>query len=178
MKRFLLTLPLLVLLAASCGDSEPEVAAIDATTTTAPTTTAAPTTAAETTAAPTTAAETTEAPTADAVGYELVEWTLSGPTEIPAGSVTFEVMNVGENTHEFTIAKGDSYESLPQLANGAVDEEALGADFIGRSEKIDAGQTMEVTFDLEPGSYVFMCNIQFGPNSHASAGQVLSVTVS
>jgi hypothetical protein len=172
MKRFIAILSLLALLAAACGDSESEPAATDA-----PTTTAAP----DTTEAP----EVTEpaeepgddAPAGEVVEVELVEWAVNAPAEITGGTVSFNVTNIGENSHEFTIVRGESYESLPLLGNGAVDEAALGDDFLGRTETFDAGSTITATFDLEPGSYVFLCNISFGPNSHAKAGQVLSVTV-
>ena len=178
MKRIPIALAALTLLLSACGGSDDSATAE---TTEAPTTaptTAAPTTAAPTTAAPATEAPTTEAPAAGAsVDVELVEWVLNAPTEIASGSTTFSVSNTGENTHEFVIVRGESYDSLPQLDNGAVDEDALGADVIGRSDKVDSGGSTEATFDLEPGSYVFLCNIQFGPNSHAAAGQNLAVTV-
>ena len=35
---------------------------------------------------------------------------------------------------------------------------------------------LAIEFDLEPGNYVFFCNIA-GTVSHAAQGQVLSVTV-
>ncbi len=112
------------------------------------------------------------------LAVNLFEWVVEAPELIDGGSVTFEVSNTGTFPHEFAIARGDSYETLPQVSNGAVDEAALGADWIGRSERVPPGETMSISFDLEPGNYVFLCNIASGPNSHASRGQVLSVTVS
>ena len=62
--------------------------------------------------------------------------------------------------------------------NGAVDEEALAeGQFLGRTAVLEPGQAETITFDLEPGKYLFICNINFGPNSHAANGQILSVTV-
>ncbi len=112
-----------------------------------------------------------------AVPVGMKEWAIETETSVAAGSVTFEVTNTGSFPHELAIAKGDSYETLPLLDNGAVDETTLGADFLGRSDRIAPGATGTVTFDLEAGTYVFLCNIAVGPNSHAKAGQVLSVTV-
>lgn len=112
------------------------------------------------------------------LAVNLFEWVIEAPELIDGGSVTFEVSNTGTFPHEFAIARGDSYETLPQESNGAVDEAALGADWIGRSERVPPGETISISFDLEPGNYVFLCNIASGPNSHASRGQVLSVTVS
>lgn len=118
-----------------------------------------------------------EAAPADGVAIELGEWFVSEPGELTAGSITFALSNTGENPHAFAIAKGTSYEELPQLENGAVDTDALGDDFLGTTENIESGDTGSIDFDLESGDYVFFCPIQFGPNSHAAAGQVLSVSV-
>ena len=122
-------------------------------------------------------AEETEAGAEGAVAVGLKEWALETETTVAAGSVTFELTNNGSFPHELAIAKGDSYETLPLLENGAVDEATLGADFLGRSDRVEPGATGTVTFDLEAGTYVFLCNIAVGPNSHAKAGQVLTVTV-
>lgn len=155
-------------LAAACGDDN---SAADETTTTEAAT-------AEETTTTTAAAE--EEVTEDAVEglpTELGEWFITPPEGLTAGSLTFALMNVGENPHAFAIARGTSYEELPQTENGAVDQEALGEDFIGAAENVAPGESGSVTFDLEAGDYVFFCPIEFGPNSHAAAGQVLSVTV-
>jgi hypothetical protein len=118
------------------------------------------------------------AATGNLVAVSLIEWEILAPTEIPSGTVTFEATNDGEFPHELVLVRGESYETLPQLANGAVDEDALAAgDFIGRIERFPPGETMSATWELEPGNYVLLCNIAVGPNSHAAAGQVLSVTV-
>lgn len=112
-----------------------------------------------------------------AVPVGMKEWAIETETTVAAGSVTFEITNTGSFPHELAVAKGDSYETLPQLDTGAVDETTLGADFLGRSDRVEPGTTGTVTFDLEAGTYVFLCNIAVGPNSHAKAGQVLTVTV-
>jgi len=91
------------------------------------------------------------------------------------------VVNDGasEFNHEFAIIAAATYEELPKLDNGAVDEEALAeGQFLGRTAVLEPGQAESITFDLEPGSYLFICNINFGPNSHAANGQMLPVTVS
>ncbi len=113
---------------------------------------------------------------ADALAVELGEWFITTPA-VSAGTVTFALDNTGENPHALAIARGTSYEELPQLDNGAVDTDALGDDYLGTSEDIASGASGTVEFDLEAGDYVFFCPIEFGPNSHAGAGQVLSVTV-
>ena len=111
-----------------------------------------------------------------AVSVGLVEWAIETNLEVAAGSVTFDVSNEGDFPHHFAIARGDSYETLPQVGGGAIDEATLAADFLGRTSNIQSGGTATIEFDLEPGNYVFFCNIA-GTVSHAAQGQVLSVTV-
>ena len=94
--------------------------------------------------------------------------------------MTFDVVNdaASEFNHEFAIIAADSYDELPKLDNGAVDEEALAeGQFLGRTAVLEPGQSEAITFDLEPGTYLFICNINFGPNSHAANGQMLIATV-
>lgn len=181
----------LIVLAACGGDdddtaSEAEPAAESTEATAAPATeaptTEAPTTEAPTTEPPATTAEAADAePAADAdavVPVSLIEWEIVAPTEFAAGTVTFEVSADGEFPHELVIYRGDSYETLPLEANGAVAEDQLPeGDLIGRTERLDAGTSTTFTVELEPGNYVLACNIAVGPNSHAAAGQVLSVVV-
>jgi hypothetical protein len=101
-------------------------------------------------------------------------------TTFKAGMVNFKATNLGDNPHEFGIARGNSYEELPKVAaNGSIDEEALGDDFLGKTPVVDKvlAPEREISFDLAPGNYVFFCNLVVGPVSHAARGHVLSVTV-
>lgn len=100
-------------------------------------------------------------------------------TTFKAGTINFKATNLGETPHEFGIARGNSYEELPQLANGSIDEEALGDDFLGKTPIVDRVLSPErdISFDLAPGRYVFFCNLVLGPVSHAARGHVLSITV-
>jgi len=111
-----------------------------------------------------------------AVSVDLVEWAIETDLEVAAGTVTFDVSNEGNFPHHFAIARGDSYEELPQIGGGAIDEDALGDNFIGRTENLQSGETEIIEFDLDPGNYVFFCNIAAAV-SHAAQGQVLAVTV-
>lgn len=111
------------------------------------------------------------------VEVSLDEWAIDSPTDLIPGTITFNVTNDGDFAHHFAIARGDSYETLPQIAGGAIDEATLAADFLGATSNIPGGGTDTIEFDLEPGNYVFFCNIATSV-SHAAQGQVLSVTVS
>lgn len=119
-----------------------------------------------------------EAP-ADAIPVSLSEWVIDTESSFTAGTLTFAVTSDGENPHALAVARGTSYEELPQKEeNGAVDIDALGDDFLGTTDNLDPGGSTTIDFDLQAGDYVFFCPIEFGPNSHAAAGQVLSVSVS
>ena len=113
---------------------------------------------------------------AKVVEVSLVEWAVESPIELIPGVITFDVTNDGDFAHHFAIARGDSYETLPQLADGSIDEATLGADFLGRTSNMQGGGAETIEFDLEAGNYVFFCNIATAV-SHAAQGQVLSVTV-
>jgi hypothetical protein len=125
----------------------------------------------------TTVADSAAPSAAAGVAVTMKEFTIDAPTTLTAGSNTFTLTNAGEFDHELAVAKGDSYDTLPQLESGAVDEDKLGADFIGRGEKVRGGGTDTVTFDLPAGNYVLFCNLGQAPNNHAAKGQVLSVKV-
>jgi len=79
----------------------------------------------------------------------------------PAGSITFDVTNTGPNeVHEFVVLKTDvAAEALPTDENGAAQEEAEGIEPVDEIEDIAVGDSTSLTVDLEPGSYVFVCNI-------------------
>ena len=66
--------------------------------------------------------------------------------------------------------------------DGAVDEEGGGITVIGEIEPFAPGQTMNASFDLEPGSYVFVCNVVEDEDgeteSHYQNGMRAAFTVS
>lgn len=181
MMRYISMLLVLVLVVSACGNAEDEPA--DTSATEAPATTEAPTTteAPATTEAPTiTEAPATTEAASEGVVVTLSEFVIDTQDTFTAGEVTFDVVNDAgsEFNHEFAIIAADSYEELPKLENGAVDEDALAeGQFLGRTEVLEPGQAETITFDLEPGTYLFICNINFGPNSHAANGQMLTATV-
>jgi hypothetical protein len=115
---------------------------------------------------------------ASTIDVSLVEWDIKSPASIKSGKVTMNVKNEGPNPHELAIVKGESYDALPKLANGAVDEPKLASgDFLGRTQKLKGGEACGATVDLAPGKYVLICNIQFGAISHAGKGQKLNFEV-
>ncbi len=102
------------------------------------------------------------APGGTTVEIGLQEWAVvpAVPTA-KAGTVTFSVTNNGpDDTHEFVVFRTDlGQRALPTGADGSVDEEGDGVTAIGEIEDVTVGSTQEVTFDLEPGKYVLVCNL-------------------
>ena len=99
------------------------------------------------------------------------------------GKIAFEVENIGGTTHEFVVVRADSAEGLPTGSDGSVDEEKIEeADQVGEVEDVAPKDTKKATFDLEPGRYVFFCNVVDDsvdpPVSHFEQGMHVSFTVS
>src|ERR687892_200305 len=98
------------------------------------------------------------------VNVVLSEWVVEpDPTSVDAGEVTF--------------AEDDSF-----------DEEAFGEDnVLGEVEDIAAGESEELSLDVEPGNYVLLCNVVEEPGememepgtslSHFANGMHASFTV-
>jgi uncharacterized cupredoxin-like copper-binding protein len=124
------------------------------------------------------AAETTPAASGTGATYTLKEWTLEGSASLPAGPTEIAITNAGNFAHEFVVIKDTTYEEAPKNDLGTVLEDQLPAgSVLGEVEKIEKGASAKLSVDLAPGKYLFVCNIEFGPNSHAGKGQRLNVTV-
>jgi len=186
MRRIGVVIAALAVVAAACGGGDSDSSGGDAEAD-APATTAADTTAAPAaTAPPDTAASVEGGDTGGADGsagasvveVSLVEWAIEAPTELPAGTVEFAMVNRGDVPHQLTVIRAESYDSLPVNARGTVllDELAPGQ-LIVANEPFLGGETASMTVELEAGNYVLVCNIEVGPSSHAGNGQVLDVTV-
>lgn len=94
------------------------------------------------------------------VSVDLDDFTIATSGSATAGSVGFELHNVGEKPHEFVIVAGNSVEALPTDDDGALVEDDLPSTaFIGEVEPFPAGDDCSGVFDLEAGEYVLLCNI-------------------
>lgn len=79
---------------------------------------------------------------------------------VESGEITFVADNQGGETHELVVIEAASAEDLPVDDDGAFDEAAFGEDnVLGEVEDVQSGDTAELTLDLEPGTYVLLCNI-------------------
>jgi len=191
MRRIALAIVALAIMTAACGGgdsdgadgaaSSADDAAATATSSVATTAAAPASTAAPDTAAPDTAADEQSGTIdggASAVEVNLVEWAIEAPTQLPAGTVEFAMVNGGDVPHQLTVIRADSYASLPVNARGTVlVDELEPGQLVAANEPFLGGESASMTVELEPGSYVLVCNIEVGPSSHAGNGQVLDVTV-
>jgi uncharacterized cupredoxin-like copper-binding protein len=93
--------------------------------------------------------------------------------QVPAGDVTFDVQNSGEDVHELIVFKSDLDEkSLPPGAKDEVDENAVG-EYIGGFEDVQSGDSANGTLVLAPGRYILLCNIA----KHYGNGMVTTLQV-
>ena len=89
----------------------------------------------------------------------------------PAGSTTFDITNDGPSTHEFVVFKTDLAEDALPVDGSTVAEADL--DLVDEAEDIAPGVSTSLTVDLEPGSYVVICNVE----GHYTAGMHAALTV-
>lgn len=95
-------------------------------------------------------------------------------TEIPAGEVTFRVVNDSQDFyHNLSISPvADPAKELPYLADmKMVDEEAAG--ITARLKELRSHDSGSVTVDLAPGTYILYCNIA----GHYVMGMWTTITV-
>jgi uncharacterized cupredoxin-like copper-binding protein len=91
-----------------------------------------------------------------------------------AGKLTFKVHNGGREKHEFVILRTQlDPGSLPEQA-GKVNEDSPGVEHVDELDGVDAGKDRDLTIDLKPGTYIFVCNIP----GHAHQGMVARFTIS
>ena len=95
------------------------------------------------------------------------------PSTGPAGSVTFNVENVGTTLHNFRLVQTDlAPEDLPYIDEDfKVDESQL--DILESVDDFPAGETETVTAELEAGAYVIFCNVA----AHYEQGMHAAFTV-
>ena len=92
-------------------------------------------------------------------------------TSTPAGSTTFDITNDGPSTHEFVVFTTDLAQDALPVDGSTVTEGNL--DLVDEVEDIAPGVGTSLTVDLEPGSYVVICNIE----GHYTAGMHAALTV-
>lgn len=103
------------------------------------------------------------------------------PASAPGGTVTLDVSNIGpDDVHEFVVISTDlAPTELPTGEDGAVLEDGEGMEVIDEIEDLAVDATETLTVELEPGPYVFICNIydKQEKESHYQEGMRLGFTV-
>ena len=89
---------------------------------------------------------------------------------VPAGKVTFAI----ENTeHEMVVIQTDVEIADMAVEGHETNEEAPGMNPIGEVEDVQPGESTELVLTLEPGRYVFLCNLP----KHFERGMATEFTV-
>ena len=96
------------------------------------------------------------------------------PSSAPSGDLTFSVHNDGPSVHEFVIFQTDlAPDELPTADDGTVDEAGEGVEHVDEIEDIAPGTDGTLSVSLDPGSYVFICNLP----GHYAGGMHTAFTV-
>lgn len=88
-----------------------------------------------------------------------------------AGEVRFKTVNAGALPHEFKAIKTDVAADKLALDGAKVDEDKY--DLAEKSDDLAAGETREVSWKLDSGRYVLICNV----DGHYQAGMHTAFTV-
>lgn len=108
------------------------------------------------------------------VEVELTEFQVAPDTEsAQAGAIEFEAANSGTVAHEFVVIRTDLSPGELPVEGGVVDESAEDLDIVGQIEPFDPNVTQSRSFEMEPASYVLICNI----SGHYQAGMHAAFTV-
>jgi uncharacterized cupredoxin-like copper-binding protein len=81
---------------------------------------------------------------------------------VPAGTVSFRILNQGPTTHEFIVVRTDrAPDRLPLQSDGlTVNEDAPGIDLLDEVDGLDIDDRQTLALRLAPGNYVMYCNLE------------------
>jgi len=98
------------------------------------------------------------------------EWSINlDKSTVPAGEVTFNITNSGDETHEFVVVATDLDAGALPVTNDKVDESAFTP--VDEVEDIETGTNPTLgPLTLEAGHYVILCNLtaHYGKGMHAN----------
>ena len=81
-------------------------------------------------------------------------------SEVPAGLITFNVTNRGDEHHEFMVVKTNlAPNALPVEADGSDQEDGPSTDMMDEIEMIMPDESEQLAMILDPGHYVLLCNM-------------------
>jgi uncharacterized cupredoxin-like copper-binding protein len=98
---------------------------------------------------------------------------------VSAGRIRVKANNVGGATHEFVIFGVKDPKTLPLKSDGSIDEEAVPESEKFGELEVEALKTASKTFDLKPGTYLFVCNVVDGISklAHYKEGMYTTIVV-
>jgi len=113
---------------------------------------------------------------ADGVPVTLRDFSVTvGSSTLAAGSNKLAIQNSGATVHElevFTVPAGVDPAAIP-VVNSVADTASVGMTVVDEKEDIAPGTGASLTVNLQPGTYVFMCNLP----THYGLGMHATVTV-
>ncbi len=78
----------------------------------------------------------------------------------PGGEMKLILMNEGDIAHQFVVVKTELLaEDLPISDNSFADTQADGVELVYKQEAYPPGEEKELELTLDPGHYVFLCNL-------------------
>jgi uncharacterized cupredoxin-like copper-binding protein len=92
---------------------------------------------------------------------------------VPAGTVTFNVINSGLILHNFKVARTDLDPAALPVDSSVFMVDETQVDVLAASSDLPGGGTEQVIVDLPPGNYVLFCNLA----GHYEAGVFTGFTV-
>ena len=92
------------------------------------------------------------------------------PTSVKSGDVTFDVTNDGTTEHEMVLIKTDEAPADLPMENGEASEDGS----VGEVADLAAGSSGTLKVQLDPGTYVMICNLP----GHYTSGMRTAFTVS
>ena len=96
-------------------------------------------------------------------------------TSLPSGSNHLKISNSGASVHElevFTVPAGVDVAAIP-VSNNVADTDSVGMTVVDEVEDVAPGTTANLTVNLTPGTYAFICNLP----THYGLGMHTVVTV-
>jgi hypothetical protein len=96
-------------------------------------------------------------------------------TVVPAGTVSFRILNQGPTSHEFVVVRTDrAPDKLPLQRDGlTVNEKGPGVDLVDDVASLDIDDRQSLAVRMTPGQYVMYCNFE----GHYLGGMHASLTV-
>ena len=90
------------------------------------------------------------------------EYAFVMPDEVEGGVVTFKTSNIGKEIHEYAfgrLAEGKTLEDVKQLLEQGQQDPPTWFTDAGGVPFLSPGEEINLTRELEPGTYVFLCFI-------------------